>query len=336
MSRASFPEAYIGCNATITDKKLCTLETCCLAQSSFLYIPDYAGNLFYTIFFAVFVLPQLVLGFKYKTWTYMIAVILGLGVEVAGYVGRLELNDNPFNNDAFLVYLIMLTIAPVFLTAAIYVCLSRIIILYGEHLSPIKARTVAISFMCSDFIALVLQAAGGAIAETADDGSDEQQTGTDIMIAGLLLQAISLCVFAAAWAFFQLRVLKGPTDQRPDRVATRSRTLFKAFQCGLLLSTVLIIIRSIYRVIELWGGFSGELWNDEVDFMVLDGAMISLSVVIMTALHPGPAFREQWVESSWSNKKKPDENEIELSQRAGTSVASGKSFEDEDDESRRE
>ncbi|KAF2211979.1 hypothetical protein CERZMDRAFT_41922 [Cercospora zeae-maydis SCOH1-5] len=325
MSENSYPKAFIGCNATIADTNLCTLDTCCLAQSSFLYRPNYAGNLFYTIFFAVFVLPQLALGIKYKTWTYMISVILGLGVEVGGYVARVMLHENPFNNDAFLAYLIMLTIAPVFLTAAIYVCLSRIIILYGEHLSPIRARTIAIAFMCSDSVALVLQAVGGALAETADT-PDDQQTGTDIMIAGLLLQAISLCVFALAWAFFQSRVLRGPTDQTPDRIATRSRTLFKAFQCGLLLSTVLIIIRSIYRVLELWGGFSGSLWNDEVDFMVLDGAMISLAVVVMTVLHPGPAFGVQWIESSWSNNTTND-NIGARSNTIGTAVASRKEME---------
>ena len=193
----------------------------------------------------------------------------------------------------------MLTIAPVFLTAAIYLCLSRIIVLYGSHLAPLKPRTIALLFMSSDFLSLVLQAAGGAIAE-ASDSKGGTQVGVDIMIAGLLLQAISLAFFTGVWAWFQLRVRSGVADQDPGKITTRSRLGFKLFQGGLLLATTSIIIRSIYRVAELWGGFEGDLWNNEVDFMILDGAMIALAVVVLTALHPGVAFGEQWHAANWS------------------------------------
>jgi hypothetical protein len=60
-------------------------------------------------------------------------------------------------------YLICLTIAPVFISAAIYLCLTRIIGLYGSHLARFKPRTIAIAFMSSDFLSLVLQAIGGAM-----------------------------------------------------------------------------------------------------------------------------------------------------------------------------
>ena len=153
--------------------------------------------------------------------------------------------------------------------------------------------------MSSDFLSLVLQAAGGAIAE-ASDSKGGTQVGVDIMIAGLLLQAISLAFFTGVWAWFQLRVRSGVADQDPGKITTRSRLGFKLFQGGLLLATTSIIIRSIYRVAELWGGFEGELWNNEVDFMILDGAMIALAVVVLTALHPGVAFGEQWHAANWS------------------------------------
>ena len=63
--------------------------------------------------------------------------------------------------------------------------------------------------------------------------------------------------------------------------------LLKVTIGSLVLSTVAILIRSVFRVVELWQGFSGELWNDEVDFMVLDGAMIALATVCLTVFHPG-------------------------------------------------
>jgi hypothetical protein len=97
-----YPEAFIGCSST-NNTSLCTPETCCLAQSYFLYVPDYASNLFFAIFFGVFVIPQVYFGVKYKTWGYMAGMVLGLVVEVLGYVGRLMLNGNPYSNGAFLL-----------------------------------------------------------------------------------------------------------------------------------------------------------------------------------------------------------------------------------------
>ena len=90
--------------------------------------------------------------------------------------------QNPITNTPLLS--IALTIAPVFLTAAIYLTLSRIFLIYNVSLSRFAPRTVALTFMASDFLSLVLQAAGGGIADTADyDQQDLKRTGIDIMIS---------------------------------------------------------------------------------------------------------------------------------------------------------
>ncbi|KAH9845483.1 RTA1 like protein [Teratosphaeria destructans] len=305
-------DPYANCNLTVTDESQCTLETCCLAQSNFLYIPAYGANLFFTIFFAVAIPPQFVLGILYKTWGFAIALIVGLVLEVLGYVARLEIHDNPFDNNAFLLYLIAATIAPVFISAGIYLCLSRIIVIYGQSNSRFAPRTVALAFMASDFLSLLLQAVGGAIADTADD-EGTKQSGIDIMIAGLVLQAVSLAVFLLVVADFGVRCRQGVLDMSAEKQKTRDRFIFKAFMASLLLATVAVLIRSIFRVAELWGGFSGKLWNDETDFLVLDGAMIGLAVVCLTASHPGVAFGGMWRTANWSFKgrKRDDLNGLE-------------------------
>lgn len=157
-----------------------------------------------------------------------------------------------------------------------------------------------------------MQGVGGLWAQTALNNDNNTKPGINLMIAGLLLQAISLGCFVSFGAIFMLRVRRGMPDQSPSKVLTRRRQIFYAFLFGLFLSTILILIRSIYRVAELWGGFSGRLWNDETDFMVLDGVMISVSVLLLTAFHPGPAFGAQWSASNWSLRGKRD-SKIELS-----------------------
>jgi hypothetical protein len=156
--------------------------------------------------------------------------------------------------------------------------------------------------MTSDFLSLVLQAAGGGIADTAAyDQEALKRTGIDIMIAGLVLQAVSLSLFLGVGLDFFIRVRRHGTDNSsPERNSLRSRALFKAFLASLLLATAAILVRSVFRAAELWEGFEGKLWNSEKDFLILDGAMVALAVMLLTVLHPGPAFGGQWHAANWS------------------------------------
>jgi len=47
-------------------------------MSSFEYLPSLPGNALYAGILGVYILTQLFLGFKHKTWGYMGAMILGL------------------------------------------------------------------------------------------------------------------------------------------------------------------------------------------------------------------------------------------------------------------
>jgi H+/gluconate symporter-like permease len=182
-------------------------------------------------------------------------------------------------------------------------------VLFGAHLSFVKPRTVAITFMTSDFCSLVLQAVGGAIAETANDNATAQK-GLDVMIAGLLLQAISISVFLTFMTFFGWRSrASGKTSTDDDKQARLNRPLFKIFLASLVVATVAVLVRSIFRVVELWGGFSGKLWNNEKDFLVLDGAMMALAVLLLSVLHPGIAFGADWSTANWSFKPARTSNE---------------------------
>ena len=188
----------------------CTIDTCSLEIANFEYLPNLVGNYFFIGLFGALFLVNVPLGIYRRTWGVFIGMFFGLGLETAGYVGRIMGHWNPFAFNPFLIYLICLTIAPAFLSAAIYLCLARIIVAYGQDNSRFKPRTYSIVFMVSDFVALVLQGAGGGIAATAAGKSESQaQAGINIMIAGLVWQVASLLLFALACGDFAWRVRKG-------------------------------------------------------------------------------------------------------------------------------
>ncbi|KPM42163.1 hypothetical protein AK830_g4430 [Neonectria ditissima] len=281
----------------------CTVETCPLSCAQVDYLPTLAGNAVYAAVFGLLLLTQLGLGIKYKTWGFMVGMVCGLVLEVVGYAGRIMMHDNPFDFNNFIVYLVPLTIAPAFLAGALYLCLSRIIIVYGQQISRFSPRTYAITFMASDFVSLVLQGAGGGLAATADDSSGSE-TGRAIMVAGLVFQVVSLLIFMGLCLEFVFRLRKTSESAKDERfVELRGTNKFLWFQYALGAAVVLIFIRSVYRVAELQQGFNGPIANDEVSFMILEGPMIFLAVLAMTVLHPGIAFGDKLSNATWSVKQ---------------------------------
>jgi hypothetical protein len=222
------------------------------------------------------------------------------------------IHNSPFNNNDFLIYLITLTMAPALLTAAIYLCLARIVIIYGQHLSRFKPRTYSLVFCTCDLISLVLQAVGGAIASTANTVSSSN-LGKNIMLAGLIFQVVSLILFATCSGEFAYRVWKGQGSWNPRYLNLVSSRLFKSFLIGLVVAAFTIFARSVYRCVELAGGFNGTLFvSDEALFMVMEGVMIVIATACLTFLHPAICFQGAWHEATFSFRNKKNVKDIEL------------------------
>ena len=68
---------------------------------------------------------------------------------------------------------------------------------FGSFASRIPPRFYPWGFISADFVALLLQSAGGGIAASADDDLDLQEVGDGLMIAGVVFQVVTLAVFGA-------------------------------------------------------------------------------------------------------------------------------------------
>ena len=64
-------------------------------------------------------------------------------------------------------------------------------------------------------------------------------------------------------------------------------------------ATALLFARTVFRAVELSGGFTGTLANNETKFMVLDGVMVILACLCLTAWHPGLGFAGRWKEAEF-------------------------------------
>lgn len=61
---------------------------------------------------------------------------------------------------------------------------------------------------------------------------------------------------------------------------------------GAGITTIWVVIRSIYRTIELADGWTGQIITTQVYFNVLDGAPIVLAMATLNVFHPGWLLRE--------------------------------------------
>jgi hypothetical protein len=67
-----------------------------------------------------------------------------------------------------------------------------------------------------------------------------------------------------------------------------------------------MLIRCAFRVAELSQGFKGRIWFDENLFMVFEGAMVSLCVVVLTICHPGVGFCGRYREADFPLRSSKD------------------------------
>lgn len=183
-----------------------------------------------------------------------------------------------------------LIISPAFVAAGVYITLKHLVINFGESWSRLRPAWYTYIFICGDFISLALQGAGGGLASAGDPGSTAQDIGTDLMIAGVIFQVIVLAVFGYFLVEYAVRTHRRRDQLSPESVDLFHSTPFRCFMFAVGLAYMGIFVRCIYRIPELTGGWRSELMRNEVEFIVLEGVMIVLSVGVLTIFHPGYCF----------------------------------------------
>ncbi|KAF5988623.1 phospholipid-translocating ATPase [Fusarium coicis] len=262
----------------------CTLELCPLESSILRYQPNLPANAIFIGVFGLSMALHIFQGIKMKTWGFMASMMAGCILEIIGYIGRLIIHDNPFDFIGFLLQIIMITIAPVFFSAAIYVLLSQVINFVDPSVSRFSPKYFYWIFIPSDIISLILQAVGGAVS-VVSTAQEDVKTGEDISIAGLVFQVVTLLCFVALFIDYVFRASKSPARYR----LTKPILTFLFF---LFLSTIFILIRCGYRIAELNGGYFSAIFRDEGLYIALESCMMCIAVLLLNAGHPGYAFKE--------------------------------------------
>ncbi|KAF2151976.1 RTA1-domain-containing protein [Myriangium duriaei CBS 260.36] len=260
----------------------CTEVTplCPVQATTYGYAPNYGITMTLVILFALCAILQLGFGLYHRAWTFTLALFGGCVMEAIGHVGRLMMHSNPWSDNAFRIQICCLILAPSFIAAGIYLSLKHIVLYVGPEASRIKPRLYTWLFIGADVASIFVQAAGGGIAAAADKTNRKAiNLGNDLMIAGIGIQVgtMGICGLLALDYIIRYKRSGASGSNSPYQSAKANglappinHNRFRIFCVVEILAYIFVLIRCIYRLPEMAGGWGNPLMRNQAEFLVLD------------------------------------------------------------------
>lgn len=261
------------------------------------YVPSYgAGVAFVVLFTAATVVHIGMMGWL-KTW-YFIPMILG-GIcectktftirahadfnhvtptgEIFGHYGRAWAASLPNSPSPFMLQLMLILVAPVFLTATVYVTLGKLRqAMFG---TPKRRCSSTVFFVMTDVVAFCTQIGGSLVQVTGN--LKIMKIGDRVVLGGLSFQLVAMLIFLyLVFRFYQ--------------VAAR-RVLGERWRRQVVMLAVCVMciwVRNLVRMIEFAQGFYGFISQNEAMLYIFDSFLMLAVLGIFAVLHPGLFVRK--------------------------------------------
>ncbi|KAK0715493.1 RTA1 like protein-domain-containing protein [Lasiosphaeris hirsuta] len=262
----SFRDFYYSCGE---------VSLYCPVQATTLgYYPNKGINIFFALAFGLTGLAALTAGIWKKTWSFTAFVTTGCMLELAGYAARIPLSSNPWNKHAFETQICAIILAPTLVCISIYLTLKHVCLALHPALSRVRPHLYPFVFVPLDVSCLLVQAIGGALAASAGyDDAAMLRHGNRAIIAGITLQVVVLLFFGTVAGDYYVRVRGWVRSERAEGEVVRlwRDGRFRAFGCAVTAAYAGILVRCVYRIAEMAGGWGNNIMRDEPSFITLEG-----------------------------------------------------------------
>ncbi|KAF7554636.1 hypothetical protein G7Z17_g2789 [Cylindrodendrum hubeiense] len=229
--------------------------------------------------------------FKAKTW-YFVAFTIGGGFQTLGYCGRIWSHYDLTTVPGYSIQAILILVAPALYAASIYMILGRLIrALHAQHLSLVRVQWLSKVFVTGDIISFTMQAGGGGVQ--AAGTLELYEMGEKLIIAGLWVQIVIFGLFIVTTVVFHYRLSRSLTTRALSGEITWERHLRVLYGASLL-----ILVRSIFRVIEYLQGNGGYLISHEIFLYLFDAVLMAAVMVVffvwyVDGLSPTAEYKQQ-------------------------------------------
>lgn len=254
------------------------------------YQPNRGAAVFFTIIFSIVTLVQAYLLFgafqtqninsvqKYtnlklcsytKLSLFYIPLVLGGVCEVIGFITRSISVFSKGNLNSFIAQRVCILIAPNLFMTTMYLIFGKLVQLINISNHFIFSETVNRRlFVTGNIAGSILQGVGGGIS--SDGTHADYEKGKKLIIAGLAIQ-LGIFVIFSLREFFLFKIIKN--DGSNIALSTQK---WKLMNLVLLASGILIMVRSIVRLVEVIEGSSSPILRHEWFSYVFDTMLMFL------------------------------------------------------------
>ncbi|RSL50830.1 hypothetical protein CEP53_008655 [Fusarium sp. AF-6] len=251
------------------------------------YNPSLPAAVVFVVLFGLSELAHVCQIVHSRTW-YFVPFVIGCIFEAIGYIGRtLSAEEAPdFSKIPYILQSLLLLLGPTFFAASIYMVLARIIILLqAGHLSVVKPSWLIKVFVTGDVLSFLAQSGGGGMLANA-----KSKTATDraewVIVAGLAIQIIFFDFFMLATLIFHTRIHSNPTQASRELQVPWKKLIYILYA-----TSVFIMIRSVFRIVEYIMGRGSELQDNEFWLYVFDASLMAMTSMLFNGFHPGRVLR---------------------------------------------
>lgn len=252
------------------------------------YTPSIAAAVIFIILFIGLTGYHTFLIVRRRTW-FCIPFVVGGLFEIVGYIGRALSHSDMESTGYYIIQSLGLLLAPILFAASIYMILGRIIrVLHAEKHSIIRVNWLTKIFVGGDIFCFMIQGGGGGLLSKATTSS-EINTYNNIILGGVILQILVFVLFLITAIIFQRRLQRQPTAASLDGPLGEhngisggrlGKLTWRKIMVGLYASSILILVRNLYRTIEYGMGWNNYLLVNEWPLYVFDGLLMVLVLTI--------------------------------------------------------
>ncbi|KAL8652014.1 MAG: hypothetical protein Q9210_002939 [Variospora velana] len=285
----------------------------CCDESLYPYTPSKVAPIIFLAAFLFSTLHHIWINVRYKSWRVTGTLPWGGIVFVAGFAVREVSAFYPKDLNLFIASTVLILVAPPVYALLNYIVLGRALY-YVPQLSPIHPGRVITTFCGLDVVVGILTGNGGARVANEDATPAEIKAGKGLLRASIVLQLISFFLFVLLEYVFHRRCIKaGTLDSKATAAAAKNANKVRRLLYLMYISSVIISSRHLFRVVDVFQGYTGYLEQHEWPLYVFDGAFMFVNALMLNIWHP--------------MKYLPNDNNIYLS-RDGATERLGPGWED--------
>ncbi|KJR84043.1 RTA1 domain protein [Sporothrix schenckii 1099-18] len=248
------------------------------------YLPSLPASVLFCVLYGILTIAHSYRLYINRLW-FCIPFAVGGFLEVVGYAVRSAAYSRTNLLPPYIVQSLCLLLPPACFAASVYMVLKRTILtVNGAHYSIIPVKWLTRLFVTGDIVTFWVQGGGGGLMASDSLAS----TGEKIVVGGLVLQVLLFGLFCATAVVFHRRFKTQAVGAvRSSSSGAGADVRWERILWMLYGVSALIMVRSIFRVVEFAMGQDGYPLSHEWTLYVFDTVPMFVVMVVFYIWYPG-------------------------------------------------